>query len=294
MQLKKQLIKFKNKSLGVKIVLVLFFLFFAVEVFCHLFPMFFAINNSLKTAEEIYESKLALTTTWNFRNYIDVFDKFKIQGGIYFETMLWNSIWITMLYLFSNLMSSMLVAYALARFNFPGRKFLFGFMIFIQVIPIIGAGAASWKLKYALGMINNPATIWISWAAGFDYSAFILYGTFSSISKSYTESAKIDGAGNFRILGKIILPMAFPAIVALFVTNFVGQWNNYEVSQLVLNKFPNLAYGLYIFQMPAIWSNAGENIFYTVLVVSMIPGIVLYLSMQKLIIKNISVGGLKG
>ena len=291
---KKKINKFHNLPIATKIVLILFFIFFVVEVFIHLYPFWFAINNSLKTADEIYESKTSLTQTWSFVNYISVFNDFKIQGGIYFETMLWNSVWITAVYLFVNISSSLLVAYTLARFRFPFQGFLFGVMIFTQTIPIIGTGAAAWKLKYALNMINNPSTIWISWAMGFDYSAFILYGTFKGISKSYTESAKIDGANNFTIFFRIIMPMAFPSVVALLVTNFVGVWNNFEISQIVLNKYPNLAYGLYVFQMPATWSSVGENVFYTALVVTILPGLILYLSLQKVIVKNLAVGGLKG
>lgn len=282
-------------SLPAKIALICFFLFFIFEALVHIIPFLWVLNNSVKTTEEFYESSVALTKTWSFSNYKDVFSQFKVKGSVGYLSMFTNSIWQTGVYLFINLLSSFLVAYAISKYRFPGRGVFFSIMIFTQTIPIIGTGAAAYKLKYALGMINNPATIWLSWAMGFDYSAFILYGTFQSVSNSYFESAKIDGANNWQIMFKIMLPLALPCIAALAVTNFVSMWNNYAVSQITLNKYPNLAYGLYLFQSSG--SNYIANpkgVYFAALVLTALPGIILYSCFQNLIINNITVGGIKG
>jgi ABC-type glycerol-3-phosphate transport system permease component len=194
----------------------------------------------------------------------------------------------------------MFVGYNLAKFRFPGKSALYALLIFTQTIPIMGTGAASFKLKYDLNMINNPATIWLSWAMGFDYSAFILFGSFQGISKSYSESAEIDGANEWQIFFKIIFPQVFPVIVALLVSNFVTKWNDYTMSQITLNKYPNLAYGLYTFEKASIYGNDsimatyGNGIYYAALVLTALPGVILYATFQNLIIKNMTVGGLKG
>ena len=286
--------KFLSKSAGVKIVLILFFLFFVLETVIQITPFLWVINNSIKTTEEIYESSAALTTTWSFGNYINVFSLFRVNGNYGYGTMLWNSVWQTALYLFINILSSMLLSYAISKFKFPGRGFLYGLMIFTQTIPIIGTGAAAYKLRYALGMVNNPWLIWISWAMGFDYSAFILYGTFTGISRSYSESAEIDGANEFQILFRVIFPQVLPCIVALLVTNFVGRWNDYGTAQVYLNDYPNLAYGLFLFQRDASYISDSRGVYFAALVISSVPGILLYACFQNLIIKNMSVGGIKG
>ena len=286
--------KFLKYSIPAKIFIVAFFLFFVFQLVVHVYPFLFVINNSLKTAEEIYQDSMAITTTWSFRNYLVMIQKFQVRGGIYFEELLFNSIWETALWLLANISSSVLVAYVLAKYRFPGHGLVYGIMIFTQTIPILGTGAAAYKLLHGLRMINNPASIWFYWCNGFDYSAFILYGTFKGVSKSYSESAKLDGASNVKIFFSIMLPMMFPCIIALLVTNFLTMWNNYTTSQVSLSKFPNLAYGIYIFQKDALYMEEGDTIFYTALVASSIPGLALYLSMQNLIVKNLSVGGLKG
>ena len=143
-------------------------------------------------------------------------------------------------------------------------------------------------------MINNPATIWLAWAMGFDYSAFVMYGTFQSISNSYKESAELDGANNLQVLWYIMLPQIIPCIVALAVTNFVSRWNEYSTSQIYLNKYPNLAYGLFIFEKKMVHSSNGEGIYYAALIITAIPGVLIYALSQNAVINNISVGGLKG
>ena len=286
--------KFGKLHAGVKITLILFFLFFLVEAVIHIFPFLWVINNSLKVADEYYENPMALTNTWQFANYLKVFTEFRVEGSVGYGEMFFNSCWQTFVYLFVNLFSSMFVAYALAKFRFPGKGFLYGVLIFIQTIPIIGTGGAAYKLRYELGMINNPWTFWVSWAVGFDYSAFILYGTFQSVSNAYAESAEIDGAGESAILWKVIFPQILPAMLALMVTNFVARWNDYTTSQIYLNEYPTLAYGIFLFQKESMYLEAGKGVYFASLLLTAIPGIIMYACFQGLIINNLSVGGIKG
>jgi ABC-type glycerol-3-phosphate transport system permease component len=285
--------KFVGYSLPVKLILIFFFLFFVFEAIISIYPFLWAFNNSIKTAGEYYESTTALTTTWSFHNYIDVFKEFKV-GNVGITTMLWNAIWQTAMYLGVNLISSMFVAYALAKFRFPGHEFLWGVLIFIQIIPIFGTGASSYKLFYELGFVNNPALIWIAWGGGFDYSAFILYGTFKGIDNAYSEAAKLDGATNAQILFKLIFPMAFPSLLALMVTNFVGRWNDYTTSQIYMNKFPNLAYGLFAYKKASQYAEASIGAYFAATIMTAIPGVILYTLFQNTILKNMVVGGIKG
>lgn len=288
--------KWKQLGMGVKIILIVFFLFFVSEAVVHVYPFLWVINNSLKSTSEFNSgvSTSALTTTWAFNNYIKVFDEFVVYGDVYYLEMLWNSIWQTFVYLFANLLASMMIAYALAKFRFPGRNFLYSILIFIQTIPIIGTGAASYKIRYQLGMINNPFTIWFYWMNGFDYSTFIMFGTFVGISKSYSESAELDGASELQILLKIILPQVVPLIIALVVTNFVGRWNDYQTAQISLFDYPSLAYGMYLYQINSNWSTSGKVTYYAALVMTALPGVLMYVIFQDLILKNVSVGGIKG
>ena len=288
--------KFKGFSFLAKVVLILFFLLFAIEAVIHLIPVFFIVNNAFKDTYDPLNSLAIEPNLFTVQNFLNVFTKFKWAGVDYFGMFL-NSFWATTLFIFVNVASSTMLAYALARFRFPGRNLLYGIVIFIQTVPIMGAGAADFKLRSSLGMVNNPGLIWISWAMGFDYTCFILYGIFQGISRSYSESAELDGANSLQVLLEIMFPQAFPAILAMCVTNFTTRWNDYTTFQIYLNKFPNLAFGLFQF------ANSGSNTstfsggkltYYASLLCAALPVVVIYSASQGLILKNISVGGLKG
>lgn len=296
-RIRSALAKWKAKPLYVKAILIFFFIFFCCETFTSLFPFAWVINNSVKSPDQFAKfGASALVTDIHLENFLRVFDPVDgfVSNDVSYFGMLSNSIWITFVFLIVNIGSSSLLAFCLSKYRFPGHNLLYGLMIFVQTIPIIGTGAAAYKLLTALGFINNPALIWMIWCSGFDYSAFIMYGYFKGISTSYMESARIDGANEFQIIGKIILPLAFPCMLALMITNFVGQWNNYSVVQINLRDFPNLAYGLFTYSKDILHSNNDKGMYYAALIITALPGIILYSCFQKLILANLTVGGLKG
>ncbi len=286
-------IKFKNQAITVKITYISFlavFIFFAV---IYVFPIFWTVMNSMKSGEEYFDDALALPSVWKLSNYIRVFTEFKVRQYVYTD-MLFNSLWILVVNVTCEILSSALLAYGLARFRFPGKELLYAVVIFSQTIPIIGAGAAGYKLRYDLGMVDNPALIWLSWLSGFDFTFIVFYGNFKGISQTYSEAAKMDGAGNWRVLFQIIFPQAFPCIAALSITSATGVWNNYSISMIYLRDYPSLAYGMYLFNTAANYVEDSRPIYFAATVISCIPVILLYAASQKLILSNTTVGGLKG
>ena len=291
-------LKFKHVTLIEKIIYVFFFVFFAVFAVLYIYPMCWAMINSLKTMEEYATNSLVLPETWLWNHYLDVFTEFFAVGldGTRFEyfDMLFNSLWILVVNVFVNVASSTLLAYALARFRFPGSKFLYALVIFANTIPIIGAGPAAYKLAVSLNFVNNPASIWLMWAGGFDFAFIVLYGYFKGVSSSYSESAMIDGANNFTILLKVILPQVTPCIAAIAITQATGVWNNYSISMIYMRDYPNLAYGMYLFKDNAFLVKDSMPIYFASAVISSLPVIILYTCSQNLILNNMTTGGLKG
>lgn len=294
-------LKFRKSPLSLKIIYVCFFVLFLIFAVVYVYPIFWAVINALKSEPEFADNSLGLPPSWRFENFWRVFSDFKVSGTdiqgkdtyFYFD-MLFNSLWILVVNVTVNVASSALLAYALARFRFPGKNFLYTVIIFANTIPIIGAGPAKYKLAADLNMTNNPFTIWLMWASGFDFAFIVFYGYFKGISASYSESAKIDGANNWTVLVKVILPQIIPCIVAVAVTQAIGVWNNYSISMIYLPIYPNLAYGMYIFKDYVGYVKDPMNIFFATTVVSSIPIIVLYACSQNLILTNMTTGGLKG
>lgn len=300
---KSPLKRFLSKSTSEKITYVAFFVFFIIMSIIYIYPIYNAVLTSF-TAYSGQETTSIWDFFWvrgrvQFESWQNIIDDFTItteSGDFNLAGQLFNSIWFTVLKTGLSLFASALLAYAVAKFNFPGKKLLFLIAVFVQTIPIFGSGPASYKLFDTFGMINNPFLFWVAWCTGFDFTFIILHGTFSGISNSYSESAKIDGANNLTILFKIVLPMVTPVLLALFISNSLGVWNDYSTIMVYLNEYPTLAYGLYSFQEGTMSTRVpyAQATIACATLISAVPIIIIYSLSQKLILTNISVGGLKG
>ena len=282
--------KFKRLSIGRKIATILATIFFAAFALIFLYTLAWAILNALKDVQQFdQKNTFVLPSPWKFDNFLKIFTEFHYRD-YYYVDMLFNSLWMFVVRIFVNVMSSALLAYAIAKFRFPGKEFLYALVIFANTIPIVGAGAATYKLFSAFNMVNNPFLIWMAWAGGFDFAFIVLYGTFRGISDSYSEAAKIDGANNLTVLFRVIFPQAFPSIVAVAITQAVGVWDDYNTVMIYMRDFPNLAYGLYLYQSEA----HNMPLYLAAVCISILPVLIIYAANQKLVLQNVTTGGLKG
>ncbi len=303
---KRPLYNFKRKPTSEKVTLIIFFIFFLAMALVFLYPIYSSIllsftgKNNIKRDEvnSIFDffviSGDPQVETWS--HIVEYFSIVTSNGSeANLLTMLWNSIWFTALKVLCSLAASTALAYAVAKFNFPGKKLIYVVAVFVQTIPLFGSGATSYRLFDALGMVNNPYLFWIAWCSGFDFTFIIMHGVFSSINDSYAESARIDGANNLTILFRIILPMVTPTLIALIVTNSLTVWNDYSTIMIYLKDYPTLGYGLYEFQNGAAsYVSNPVAVRSAAMIVSMVPIALIYGCSQKLVLSNITVGGLKG
>ena len=278
----------RNVIFGIYFVLFILFSLF------YLYPIFWCFINSLKTTEEFMFNPHGLPEVWNIGFYGEIIKTFKV-GSVNFPTMIWNSIWQAFGGQALNILASLCVAYPLARYNFHGKKLFYGIIVFRITIPIIGSGAAGYKLLRALNMINNPPAFMLSYFSGFDMAALIMYGYFKNISKEYSEAAFIDGATVMQTFLFVVMPQAVPCVIALYVSNVMGNWNNYSTPMINLPKYPNLALGIYEIDRSSSFLGAnGLAKKYGAIVLSAIVPVLLFTLSQKTMLENMSVGGLKG
>ncbi len=287
-------LRMKRTTPGINAIIIAFSALFILHAIVCILPVFFTISNALKTGEEYFDDIMALPKSFTLANFGKVFSVFIIQGQYYFTDMLVNSLWILVVKVFVNVSSSAMLAYGIAKFEFPGKNFLYAVVIFANTIPIIGAGPANFKLIRNLNMIDNPTLIWLAWAGGFDFAFIVFYGTFKGISNEYSEAAKIDGANNLYVMLGIVLPQAFPSLVAIMITQATGVWNDYSTSMIYMRKYPTLAYGLYLFNDESNYIPNSKPVYFATAIISALPVVLLYASNQKLILENMTAGGLKG
>lgn len=236
----------------------------------------------------------------DFSNYAKALEKFTFESYVNGElvttnyfTLIWNSLWFSIGMTAMKMVATVFFAYAVARFQFPGRKFLYAFIVLQMMLPIYGQTAANYQLLDNLGLVDSPLFL-IGQGAGHGMYFLIVYAFFRNLPSGYAEAAKIDGAGPFTVFFKVMLPQSRPIIVSLSVMQFIAAWNSYDVPLLYLPSYPTLSTALYLYKDNMFQLGLSTPTYFAGMLISIIPVAVLFLIFNKQIMNNISIGGMKG
>ena len=284
--------RIKNYTRQENILLPIFHFILFLLVLWTLLPFAFTFMNSFKDVVEYNRDANSFPTYIQWENYLEAW-KLEYRNtnviGLFFNTVIFVATFSV-----ANICSSLFVAYALSRFKFLGNTLLYSLAITIQIIPIFGNVGASYLLCDRLGLVDNILFLWVTAASGFDYAFLILFSYFVNVDRAYSDAAKIDGAGNWTIFLKIMVPMVMPAILTLWLTIVIGLWNNYTTPLIFLPTTPTLSTGLYALKSRAAYMEGGITSYFAVLVLSIIPLLLLYSFTQRKLFKVDVEGGLKG
>ncbi len=264
-------------------------------------PVGWVFIASIKENSEFYGSPWTVPKGFYIQNFIDAFEKANM--GQYFM----NSVLVTALALILLLVIALPASYVLARYRFIGSKiinvlFMAGLFINVNyiVVPIflmfIDADTFLRKLGMTDGFfLNNIFILALVYAStALPFTIYLLSGFFITIPRDYEEAAHVDGAGYFRTMIQIMMPMALPSIVTVILFNFLSFWNEYIIAMTLITKdSKTLPVGLMnLTQAQRGAANYGQ--LYAGLVIVMLPTLILYILVQKKLTQGMSLGGLKG
>ena len=282
---------FRRKSKG-EIVLHLFVsLIFLLVAASYVYIMMWAFISGCKTHTEIVVNPFSLPKIWNFNHYLEVFRLLEVNGHNFWD-MLFNSVYFSVGCVLAQQLVTMAFAYCCTKYKFPGSEIPYLIVLITLTLPLYGTGGAMYRINKALGLIDSYTQI-ITALGGFNMCFLYYRACFKNVSWSYAEAAMMDGANDFVIYGKVMMPMAKPLFGALFLTNWLTIWNQYESNLIYLPNLPTLPVGIYQFNTEMIY-RARLDILFAACVLISIPAIVLFVAFNKVITTNVSVGGLKG
>lgn len=246
-------------------------------------------------------SNTFVTKDITLRNFIEAIQKFKQQVSdtemgmrwVGYWEMTWNTVWYSVGCTFMKMMSTVCFAYAIARFDFPGRKFLYGFVILQLMLPIYGQTSANYNLLFNLGLVDNAGFL-LGQGAGHGMYFLITYSFFRNLPTSYVEAAQMDGAGPFTIFFKVMLPLAKSIVSALAIMLFIGCWNDYQNVIIYLKSYPTLSAALFYLKSQAFNLGLQTPSYFAGIFISILPVAVLFIAFNKQIMENVSIGGIKG
>jgi multiple sugar transport system permease protein len=209
-------------------------------------------------------------------------------------TFLKNTLFISLVSLVGELLTSSLVAYGFARLRFPGRDFLFGLMLSTMMLPFFVTMIPLFILYSSLGWINTfyPLTV-PAFFGGSPFFIFLLRQFYLSLPKELDDAARIDGAGFFRTWWSVLLPLTGPALATVAILSLVFHWNDFTGPLIILNsndKF-TLALGIRLFR-DQFTIHFNQTMAYATMMT--LPMITMFFVFQKYFIQGISTTGLNG
>ncbi len=282
-----------RRSGGQKVMFcIMFFLLFLYSITL-VYPFWWLFQTSLKTSLEYFtSSSLSFAAKPQWFNYVRVFEVLKVKDSNFF-IMVVNSIWWTLGGVFLQMFSTSVVAYCLSKYKFGARKVMYTVIIFMMVFPIFGAGAAAYKQAQDLGIYDSPLLL-VKSMGGYGGMAFlVLYAFFSSLPWDYAEAAFIDGANDYDVFFRIMLPMAKGSILSMAIVATISRWNDYNTPLLYLPSYPTLATGLYLYESDMTLA-VDYPLYFTGILLSILPILTLFIIFQDAIMNNVTIGGLKG
>ena len=258
-----------------------------------LFPFYWMVSTSIKPPDEVvaYPIKwIPSRILWG--NYPKAINELPVSALVFLK----NSIVLSSLVAYGNVLSSAFVAYPFARLRFRGRRWLFLVILGTMMIPgqvtMIPLFIVFSKLKW----VNTFLPLVVPAYFGDAYFIFLLRQFFATIPKELDDAAKIDGCGPFGVFFRMILPMSTPALGITAVFSFSGMWNAFMGPLIYLNemvKFP-LALGLRAFQAgPGSRAIQWESLM-AISVLMTVPMLILFFVTQRYYIQGIVITGVKG
>ena len=260
--------------------------FLLVMTFIILAPVLWFVLSSFKDATELgARPPKIFPTEWAFSNYTEAFEMYNYMR--YFT----NSVIVTSLATILTLIVNSMAAYAFAKYNFRGRDGLFVMTLAMIMIPLQVILIPIYLVVSSLGLVN---TYWgmIIPAAATPTGVFIMRQYMLTIPDELIEAARIDGAGEFRIFARIVLPLCRPALAVVAIFSILWRWNDFIWPLLIAQKEE-----LYTLPVALALLNGQlvvpYNIVLAMSVMSIIPVLFMFVFMQRQIIQGIAQTGIK-
>ena len=252
------------------------------------FPLLWMINTALKPTDQTFSSYFFIGPL-TFDNILHILTDAKIM------TYLKNSLIVSF---GSSLMATVVCSfagYSFAKFRYRGRKFVMGMFMMSQAFPQAILLLSIYALMNRLGLLGSYWALLISYVVfTLPVGTWTLKSYFDQIPDALMESAKIDGAGHWRIMTRIIFPMAVPGMISIAIYDFVWSWNDllYSMTLVTDTSRRTLASGLVMTFLGEASTNWGYMV--AASIVAAIPVTIIFVFLQRYFIQGLTAGAVKG
>ncbi|HEY2042389.1 MAG TPA: carbohydrate ABC transporter permease [Jatrophihabitans sp.] len=205
-----------------------------------------------------------------------------------------NSVLVALATTVLSLLLSSMMAYAFARFRFPGREILFKLLLLGLMVPAMMLIIPQFILAKYLGLIDSMAGLVVFYVgASLSLNTFLLRGFFQAIPVELEQAMQVDGAGSITRYWRLILPLAKPALATATIFTFLGSWDEFAWALTIINtpskRTLPLAIALFQGQNSTLW-----GLVFAASIIAVVPVIVVFLLFQRYFVQGLTAGAVKG
>jgi multiple sugar transport system permease protein len=266
------------------------YLFMLVTFAFFAWPLLWLLSLALRTRKEVF---LGVS---RFIPKAPTLDNFAmILSSDKFLSYLWNALKLSSLSAAGCLIVALPAAYAFSRFQFKGKGFWMMALLSVQMISPLVIMVPLYRYMAAMGLLDSHfGTTMVYVALAVPVSTWILKGSIDGIPKTLDEAAMMDGCTRFGVFVRVILPLATPGIASAFIIAVISGWSQFLVPFLLITKESLTPIGVGIFQYAGTQNDSSIQLLAAACLVSVVPAIIAFLSLQRLILGAMTAGAVKG
>ena len=278
----------KTRSLRIMNMHIPYHILMVIWSFISIFPLWFLVINTFKVKKEIYLNFFGLPQKWTLENYES------LLGSRDFFVYFRNSFLVVVVSLSMILFVGSLCAYALAHWRTKTSRGVYYFFVIGMMLPIKIATIRLLQIMKTLNTLNTLFCLFpVYIAMGLPTAVFILTEFIHGLPRELYEAGYMDGASRFRIWYRIVLPLTRPALATVAIYNLVPIWNDLWFPLIFITKESSKTVLLAVTRLQGQYTTDWPKLL-TVLTLSSLPVIALYLAMSQSFIKGLTAGAVKG
>lgn len=255
-----------------------------------LYPALWILLASFRPGKSLY-SKTFIPEQFTLSHYRELFTSPSYMFGTWYA----NTLKIAVFSMLIGVVLTLLTSYAVSRFRFKARKTALSTVLILGMFPGFMSMIAIYMPLKEFNLLDTHIALIIVYAAGAPLGGtFIAKGFLDTIPRSLDEAARIDGASNFGIFMRIILPLSRPMITYMALTQFVGPWVDFIFARLILRTKENWTVAVGMWDMVNTNQNTNFTLFSAGAVLISIPIMILFVFLQRLLVDGLTAGASKG
>ena len=254
-----------------------------------IYPLVWTVGASLNPGNSLMSSSI-IPKNISFEHYAALFN-----GQVDYVTWYWNSMKISFFTMVLTLIFVSFTAYSFSRFRFVGRKNGLVLFLLLQMIPQFSALIAIFVLSQMLGLVNSHLALVLIYVGGMiPMNTYLMKGYIDAIPRDMDESARMDGAGHFRIFCEIIMPLSKPIIAVIALFSFIGPLGDFILSTTILRTPDQFTLPIGLYNLVSMKMGASYTTYAAGAVLISVPVALLFLWLQKFFVSGLTAGGSKG